>query len=165
MGIMDKFFKRGQEDARQQPKQEARPKITEYKAAGSSRIVKEDFSGQEYSFMLDNAFKWAKSHAGEVEMLYTYAPDEEFGDEGARPYIAIQEDDAVFCAIDEFKETGTFEGAMELEVLSGKFLFRAKREYYGDIMLLHYQNNNKKHSFLVLGTSIKPAIRQANRLL
>lgn len=105
--------------------------------ASTSHLVQDDFSGYTVSYRVNDAFRPAESHAGEVELLNTYAPGGEYGREGDLPYIAVQEDDAVFCAIDAFRETGTFEGAMELEALSGKFLFRAKREYYGDIMYFY----------------------------
>jgi len=107
------------------------------KLASVSRMIEEDFLEYEVSYWVDAAFKPAKSHAGEVELLSTYAPDEEYGREGSVPYIAVQEDDAVFCAIEEFQENGTFHGAMELEPLSGKYLFRAKQEYYGDMMYFY----------------------------
>ncbi len=107
------------------------------KLASVSHIIEDDFSEYAVSYWVNAAFKPAKSHAGEVELLSTYAPDEEYGREGSLPYIALQEDDAVFCAIEEFQENGTFEGAMEIETLSGKYLFRAKQQYYGDIMYFY----------------------------
>ncbi len=87
-------------------------------------------------YRINDAFKPAKSHS-EAELLSTYAPYEEYGKEGSVPYIAVQEDDAVFCAIDEFKENRTFEGAIEIVPLSEKYLFKAKREYFGDIMYFY----------------------------
>ena len=89
------------------------------------------------SYEVDEAFRWTKSHAGEVELLCTYAPGKVYGTEADRPYIAVQEDDAVYCAVDEYKETGTIEHAIELEALSGFFLFRAKMEYYQDMMYFY----------------------------
>ncbi len=121
-----KLFKK---DADRQPKA--------IELAAASHVVRDDFLGHTVSYRVNDAFKPAKSHAGEVELLSTYAPDEEYGREGVVPYIGLQEDDAVFCAIDEFKESGTFEGAIEIHALSGKFLFKAKREYYGDIMYFY----------------------------
>lgn len=90
-----------------------------------------------YGYDVDEAFKPAKSHAGEVELLCTYAPDEEYGEEGATPYIAVQEDDKAYCAVEEYKESKTFDGAISIEPQEGLFLFRAKREYYGDIMYFY----------------------------
>ena len=72
-----------------------------------------------------------------MELLCTYAPNDTYGCEGDRPYIAVQEDDAVFCAVEEYKEKGTFDGAIDLVSLSGKFLFKAKREYYQDMMYFY----------------------------
>ena len=50
------------------------------------------------SFKVNDAFKEAKSYAAEVEMLHTYAPGDEYGQEGTFPYLAIQIDDKVLCA-------------------------------------------------------------------
>ena len=89
------------------------------------------------SFCINDSFKEAKSHAAEVNMLHTYSPDEEYGEEGKVPYIAIQNDDDVYCPVEEFKEKGTFDGAIDLTPLGGKFYFKAKKEYYGDIMYFY----------------------------
>ncbi len=89
------------------------------------------------TFQVNDSFKETKSHAGEVEMLNTYAPDAEYGDEGTYPYLAIQIDDIVYMAVEEFKETGTFTGAIDLTALSGKFYFKAKVDYYGYIMYFY----------------------------
>jgi len=107
------------------------------KLASASHVIEDDFLEYVGSYRVNAAFKPAKSHAGEVELLSTYAPDEEYGREGSVPYIAVQEDDDVFCAIEEFQEDGTFEGALEIEALSGKYLFRAKQQYYGDMMYFY----------------------------
>ena len=79
------------------------------------------------SFRINDAFGEAKSHAGEAEMLCTY---DERG-EGTFPYLAIQMDNEVYCAVEEFKEKGMFTGALELTKLSGKFYFKAKMDYFG----------------------------------
>lgn len=89
------------------------------------------------SFRVNDAFQEAKSHAGEVEMLHTYAPNEKHGKEGACPYLAIQSDDDVYDAVEEFKETGTFTGAMEITPLSGRFYFKARMEYYEYMMYFY----------------------------
>lgn len=94
-------------------------------------------SSYRISFLVNDAFKEAKSHAGEVEMLSTYAPAEEYGQEGTFPYLAIQLDDEVYTAVEEFKQTGAFTGAIEITPLSGKYYFKAKREYYGYIMYFY----------------------------
>lgn len=89
------------------------------------------------SFKVNNAFKEAKSHAGEVEMLYTYAPEDEYGAEGTFPYLAIQNDDAVYSAVEEFKASGTVTDALDMTKLSGKFYFKAKIKYYDYIMYFY----------------------------
>ena len=108
----------------------------------SSRIVQGTSFGDndsEYtiSFSLDESFKEAKSHAGEIEMLYTYAPGAEYGEEDAYPCVAIQMDDKVYTAVSQFKEKGTFAGARELTPLTGRFLFKAKMDYYNYIMYFY----------------------------
>lgn len=97
----------------------------------------EDDSRYKISFKVNDAFKEAESHAGEVEMLSTYAPLDEYGEEGAVPYIAIQMDDTVYHAVREFKEKGIFTGAIEITALSGKFYFKAKMEYYEYMMYFY----------------------------
>ena len=89
------------------------------------------------SFSVDCAFRKAKSHAAEVMMLCTYAPDAEYGTEGDSPYLAVQCDDAVYEAVESYKETGSFDGASELTPLSGQFLFKAKMEYFGEMMYFY----------------------------
>lgn len=115
--------------------------------AASSHMVEDEVYGDEteegdyivyrISFQINDSFKEAKSHAGEVEMLNTYAPGSEYGEEGSFPYLAIQIDDPVYTAVEEFKEKGTFTGAMEITPLSGKFYFKAKVDYYGYIMYFY----------------------------
>lgn len=94
-------------------------------------------SRYQISFQLNDAFKEAKSHAAEVMMLNTYAPEAEYGSEGAIPCVAIIADDKVYCAVEEFKEKGTAAGCTEVTALSGKFYFKAKREYFGDMMYFY----------------------------
>lgn len=110
--------------------------------APSSHTVEDEIYGDDgsrylISFKVNDAFKEAKSHAAEVEMLNTYAPFDEYGDEGAFPYLAIQLDDEIYDAVEEFKEHGTFTGALEITPLSGKFYFKAKMEYYEYIMYFY----------------------------
>lgn len=110
--------------------------------ASSFHIVEDEVYGDDdsrylISFKVNDAFKEAKSHAGEVEMLNTYAPADEYGEEGAFPYLAIQLDDEIYSAVEEFKENGTFTGAIEIERLSGKFYFKAKMEYYEYMMYIY----------------------------
>lgn len=97
--------------------------------------IEDEYEG--FSYEVDQSFRPAKSHAGEIGLLAVYAPNGEYGIEGDTPCIALQEDDEVYCAIDEFRERGTFEGAMELVPLSGRFLFKAKRAYYDCLMYFY----------------------------
>lgn len=117
-------------------------KVTEIVLASASHLVEDVEYGDgdsryRISFQVNDAFKEAESHAGEVEMLSTYAPEEEYGQEGTFPYLAIQLDDEVYTAVEEFKQTGTFTGAIEITPLSGKYYFKAKREYYEYIMYFY----------------------------
>ena len=115
--------------------------------APSSHTVEDEIYGDEkedgdytiyrITFQVNDSFKETQSHAGEVEMLHTYAPDSEYGEEGSYPYLAVQCDDTIYSAVEEYKEKGTFTGAMELTPLSGKFYFKAKVDYYGDIMYFY----------------------------
>ena len=89
------------------------------------------------SYRVNDAFREAKSHAAEVMMLCTYAPDEEYGSEDGMPYIAVQCDDPVYCAAEQYKETGSFEGALDIVPLSGRFLFRARMRYYEYMMYFY----------------------------
>lgn len=90
-----------------------------------------------YGYVVNQAFKPVKSHAAEVELLCTYAPNNECGEEGNIPYIAVQTDDEVYCAVEEYKERKTFDGAVSIEALDGMYMFRAKRDYYGDVMYFY----------------------------
>lgn len=105
----------------------------------TAKVVDCGDNDREYliSFRVNDAFKEAKSHAGEVLALYTYAPVAEHGEEGRLPYLAIQLDDEVYHAVEEFKISGTITGAIEMTALSEKFYFKARMEYY-DCMMYFY---------------------------
>lgn len=110
--------------------------------ASSSHVVADEIFGEGdssylISFKVNDAFKEAKSHAGEVEMASAYAPMDEYGKEGTFPYVAIQSDDEVYNAVEEFKENGTFTSAIEITTLSEKFYFKAKMEYYEHMMYFY----------------------------
>lgn len=96
-----------------------------------------DYIVYHVSLQVNDSFRETESHAGEVEMLHTYAPGSEYGEEGSYPYLAIQIDDSVYSAVEEFKEKGTITGALEITPLSGKFYFKAKIDYYGNIMYFY----------------------------
>ena len=110
--------------------------------ASSSHMVQDVFYGDgdnayRVSFKVNDAFKETKSHAGEVDMLNTYAPEDEYGQEGNFPYLAIQSDDAVYSAVEEFKANDTVTGALDMTKVSGKFYFKAKINYYDHIMYFY----------------------------
>lgn len=78
------------------------------------------------SFQVNDAFQEAESHAGEVMLLSTYAPGRDWGEEGTYPYMAVMTDDIIYTAINEYRETGTFSGALEgITPLEGDFYFKA----------------------------------------
>lgn len=104
------------------------------------RLNEEHFIEDEtigYGYCVDKSFKAAKSHAGEVELLCTFAPNDEYGHEGDVPYIAVITDDDVYCAVEEYKINKTFDGALYIEPVDGVFMFRAKKEYYDDMMYFY----------------------------
>lgn len=110
--------------------------------SSTSRSVEElDYgdNDSEYkvTYTINDSFKSAMSHAAEILMLNTYAPDAEYGDEGSYPYVAVHVDDSVYGPVEEYKTTGTFKGAQELTPLSGKFYFKAKKEYYNNMMYFY----------------------------
>ena len=125
--------------AEHKKKDEEQENITLYQTSHLVEGTEYGDDDSEYivSFMINDAFREAESHACEVTMLNTYSPNEEYGEEGKIPYIAIQSDDSVYEPMMEFKEKGTFKGAISLTPLGGKFYFKAKKEYYGDIMYFY----------------------------
>ncbi|MFR6099340.1 MAG: hypothetical protein ACLUIS_04475 [Longibaculum sp.] len=70
-------------------------------------------------------------------MLNVYNPNNDYCEVNKLPYIAIQFDDKIYNAVEEFKEKGTFKDAIELTKLTGKFYFKAKIEYYQDMMYFY----------------------------
>ena len=124
------------------PKNDNQPRINEIILSESSRIVSDYEYGdndREYtiSFKINDAFKEANSHAGEIVMLYTYSPNEEYGCEGSIPYVATILDDKVYHAVEQFKKNGNFEGAIDLVPLNGKFYFKAKMKYSNEMMCFY----------------------------
>lgn len=109
--------------------------IETIKLSKEKHVICDDCSGYEY--VINKAFKPAKSHAAEVELLCTYAPNDEYGEEGNVPYVAVQIDDMVYCAVEQYKESKTFDGAISIEPLEGKFMFKAKRDYYDNMMYFY----------------------------
>lgn len=84
-------------------------------------------------FNIDDAFKDADSGAVEVGMYHPYSPDSEYGEAGNLPYVAIENGDFVYNAVEEYKQKGTFAGAIDLVPLTGKFYFKAKKVYGQDM--------------------------------
>lgn len=106
-----------------------------------------------YYYDVDKSFRAAKSHAGEVDLLSTYAPGREYGAEGDLPYIARQVDDDVYCPIDEFLESGTVADAAEITPLEGKWLFKAKKACsYGMMYFYAFSSKDEElgHSALCM---------------
>ena len=97
----------------------------------------EDDSKYLMSFKINDVFQEFESHAGEVIMLNVYNPNNDYCEVNKLPYIAIQFDDKIYNAVEEFKEKGTFKDAIELTKLTGKFYFKAKIEYYQDMMYFY----------------------------
>lgn len=89
------------------------------------------------SFMVNDSFKKLDSGAGEVVMLNVYSPTDDDVEDVTYPYIAIEMGDQIYSAVAEFKEKGTFTGAMDLTPLSDKFYFKAKMEYNGYMMYFY----------------------------
>ncbi len=139
MGLFDKFFKKTREtNYAINNTQKELEQISSWDAielAPNLHTINDEFIG--YTYKVNQSFKYAKSHAGEVELLCTYSPNTAYGEEGTVPYIALQFDDPVFCAVDEYKENGTFEGVIEISPLSGRFLFKAKQEYFNNMMYFY----------------------------
>ncbi len=106
-----------------------------------THVITDEIYGEKYvyriSYSVDESFKEAKSHAAEVELLCTYAPFEEYGHEGQTPCIAVIHEDFIYYAAESFKKTGTVPDAITVTPLSGKFLFKATMEYYGDIIYFY----------------------------
>ena len=123
-----------------------------------SRECINDF-GVDGRFMLCGDFVESKSHAGEVEILYVYAPDcddEYIGYSGAEPYFMISSGiDEVYCNVTDFLEKGTVDGVLKFEKRNvGSSLFYAEMEYYGDRLAMYafardviYGNEAEKEPF------------------
>lgn len=84
-------------------------------------------------FNIDDTFKDADSGAAEVSMYHPYSPDSEYGEPGNLPYVAIENGNFVYNAVEEYKIKGTFAGAIDLVPLTGKFYFKAKKAYGQDM--------------------------------
>lgn len=106
-----------------------------------SRECINDF-GVDGKFMLCGDFVESKSHAGEVEILYVYAPDcddDYIGYSGKEPYFMISSGiDEVYCNVTDFLESGTVDGVLKFEKRNvGSSLFYAEMDYYGDRLAMY----------------------------
>lgn len=90
-----------------------------------------------YIYEIDKAFRLAKSHAAEVELLCTYAPDSEEGQEGDIPCVCLMEDNVIWDAIEQFKKNSLPADMLEFKPLQGNFLFKAKRNYHENIICFY----------------------------
>ena len=124
------------------PKQASAPKpIPQMKPSKPSRECINDF-GVDGKFMLCGDFVESKSHAGEVEILYVYAPDcndKYIGYSGKEPYFMISSGiDEVYCNVTDFLESGTVDGVLKFEKRNvGSSLFYAEMDYYGDRLAMY----------------------------
>ena len=125
-----------------EPKQASAPKqFPPMKPPKPSRECINDF-GVDGKFMLCGDFVESKSHAGEVEILYVYAPDcddKYIGYSGKEPYFMISSGiDEVYCNVTDFLESGTVDGVLNFEKRNvGSSLFYAEMDYYGDRLAMY----------------------------
>ena len=85
-------------------------------------------------YTIDDSFEEDDCGAAEVCFMNTYSAD---NNPSNLPYVAVQNDNFFYDAVEAFKEKGTFPGAVDLVPLSGKFYFKAKKAY-GDNMAYFY---------------------------
>ena len=91
-----------------------------------------------YEYEIDSSFKAAEDHPEEFWVISVYAPDKETWTENDLPNVCILQDEWISYAVQQFKEYGTFQNALEAEPADGsEFLFKAKIEYYGNMMYLY----------------------------
>ena len=109
-----------------------------FKLANSTHVYEDtDYcDDDEYTirYTIDDSFEEDDCGAGEVSFMNTYSQN---GKSCDLPYVAVQNDNFIYNAVEAFKEKGSFPGAIDLVPLSGKFYFKAKKEY-GDNMAYFY---------------------------
>ena len=125
-----------------QNKEENRDQVEELVILPGTHEVEDFYYGNQAekkcyraSFMVNDSFKEANSHALEVTALCSYAPDSECGEEGIYPSLYI---DAACDAVENYKQTGRVNGALEFTELKNKFYFRAKIKYYEEYLCYFY---------------------------
>ena len=96
-----------------------------------------DDSEYEMKFFIDKVFESVDSCACEIEMLNVYAPNKQNVVPGSKPYIAIFSENFAYEAVEEYKQSNTFKGAIDLTPLTGRFYFKAKKEYHGDMVYFY----------------------------
>ena len=121
------------------PKQSSAPKpIPQMKPPKPSRECINDF-GVDGKFMLCGDFVESKSHAGEVEILYVYAPDcddKYIGYSGKEPYFMITSGlGEVCCSYEDFVGTNV-DDIYKIDAVDDTE-FYAEIDYYGDRMALY----------------------------
>ncbi len=104
----------------------------------------EEYGGNEdlyrLSFDTDTSFREMKSNAAEVTVRCSYFSGTKGGfdeDDPCIADIAVIYDDQVYTAGEEYKEKGTVSDVLEFAPLSGKFLFKAKMNYFGDLLYFY----------------------------
>ncbi len=94
----------------------------------------------EFSFMISGDFVNVKSHAMEIDTAFIYEPEANGTNVKAdfnKPYIFTSAgDETVYLLVEEFKETGTVDGLIEIYE-NRQILFKCKTDYYGETMVLY----------------------------
>lgn len=115
-------------------------------ASGYHEVSISDFASDqngedvEYSvsIKINDAFVDDDCGAAEVSMYCPYAPNGEYGADGDDLlYFAIINDQTIYSAIEEFKNTGKISNAYECMALDGKYLCKAKMNYGDNIVYLY----------------------------
>ena len=91
----------------------------------------------EVKFFIDKVFESIDSPACEIEMLNAYAPNKQNVVPGSKPYVAIFSENFAYEAVEEYKQSKTVKGAIELTPLNGRFYFKARKEYHGDMIYFY----------------------------
>ena len=122
------------------------PEIIEI--SGASHPVEKcfkDLDGNMYrrTFQIDNSFCEFKSTEWAEMLLHLYAPgydtkEKRMAHENSFPRFAMLPcDEEVGKAIREFSSKRKIKGGIELVPLTGIFLFKAKKEYHGNMMFFY----------------------------
>lgn len=112
-------------------------------ASGNHEVVSTDYAcdkdgkdvAYRVSIRINDAFINDNSGAGEVNMYCPYAPNGE--DSQDILYFAIINDQTIYSAVEEFKNTGRISRAYESMPLNGKCFCKAKMNYGDNIVYLY----------------------------